>query len=199
MQVEDGRDTAGLILDAAREILEKQGYAGLSMRRIAAHVGISQAAIYRHFPDKDGLVRSIAKAGYDRLLASLLAALTEAGGSDERKVAEGIRAYVAFALENPAQFRALLIEDAGPARPGRDSLQPGVALRRKTFELMVSVLRHGAESGSFAPCDPELSAQAVWTSMFGLAARLVLESELTPAHREALIERHIEIIIRGLR
>jgi len=63
---------------------------------------------------------------------------------------------------------------------------------------LTALLRRGIDSGLFTPSDPELSAQALWTAVFGLAARLVLEPGLPAARREALIERHIEILIRGL-
>ena len=43
------------LLNAAAELFSKQGYAGVSMRDIARAVGITQAAIYHHFPNKDAL------------------------------------------------------------------------------------------------------------------------------------------------
>ncbi len=196
----DAQDTASTptrIRRAAEEILAEGGYEALSMRKIASRIGLSQAAIYRHYKDKDELVGTIVAAGYAELVA-LVERLNEKGGSPAEILAHTVRAYVGWAEERPELFKALLLREVRPASAGVAGLAPGVARRRRTFGLLADLLARGMEEGLFARADPELTAQAVWTSIFGLAARLVLEGELPREHREALIERQVNIIVRGL-
>jgi AcrR family transcriptional regulator len=196
METED-EGSASRILAAAAGILEGEGYEALSMRKVAARVGLSQAAIYRHYRDKAELVASVIGAGYSRLTSSLEEGDYGAGRPD-LALAEGVRRYVDFALDSPRLFRAVLLQDLGPAGKEIEAFAPGVSRRRKTFELLSSAIARGMAEGIFAPADPELTAQAVWAAMFGLAARLSIESGLERGRIEALREREIEIILRGL-
>lgn len=56
----------------------------------------------------------------------------------------------------------------------------------------------GIEKGKFRALDLELTAQIIWTSTFGLLSRLLLEKDLPPDQKEALINHHFEIILSGL-
>jgi AcrR family transcriptional regulator len=167
------------------------------MRKVAAKVGLSQAAIYRHYRDKADLLASVIEAGYSRLTSSLEKVDSESKRPDEA-LAEGIRRYVDFALSSPRLFRAVLLQDLGPAGRSIEAFAPGVSRRRRSFALLTAGVAKGMAEGIFAPADPELTAQAVWAAMFGLAARLSLESGLDRERLEALREREIEIILRGL-
>jgi len=80
-----------------------------------------------------------------------------------------------------------------------NSLSEGIARRRRTFALLAARLRRGMDEGVFEPADPELTAQAVWTSMFGLASRLVMEKDLPPGRAALLTARLSRIVIQGLR
>ena len=61
------RDVRFKICDATRTILSTEGIEGLSMRRVAAAVGVTPTAIYRHFADKDELVAAIVDEGFAML------------------------------------------------------------------------------------------------------------------------------------
>jgi AcrR family transcriptional regulator len=189
--------SASRILAAAASILAEEGYEALSMRKVAAKVSLSQAAIYRHYRDKADLLASVIEAGYSRLRSSLEKIDSENKRPDEA-LAEGIRRYVDFALDSPRLFRAVLLQDLGPAGRSIEALAPGVSRRRRSFELLTAGVAKGMAEGIFARADPELTAQAVWAAMFGLAARLSLESGLDRGRVEALREREIEILLRGL-
>ena len=196
--VEGGKGTAERILEAAGELLASGGYEALSMRRIAAMVGLSQAAIYRHFKDKDELVGRLVASGYAELVA-LVESLEADGGPPDQVLERNIEAYVGWALGRPTVFKALLLREIGPAAEAVNSLSEGIARRRRTFALLAAHLKRGMDEGVFEPADPELTAQAVWTSMFGLASRLVMEKDLPPGRAALLTARLSRIVIQGLR
>ncbi|OHE61268.1 MAG: hypothetical protein A2Z99_11200 [Treponema sp. GWB1_62_6] len=192
--------TAGRILDAASALLVAGGYEALSMRKVAAVVGLSQAAIYRHFDDKAALVGAIVERGYG-LLRAVIENLDDPEANPVDLLAAGIRGYVTFANENSSLFKAVLFQDIGPSQERVNALTPGVARQRKTFELLAGLIARGIAEGFFAASDPEITAQAVWAAMFGLAARTVLErgDEAGAERRRLVVDRQIEIIINGLR
>lgn len=193
----DARTTARRILNAAAKLLATEGYASLSMRRVAASVGISQAAIYRHFKDKAELVSKLVGEGYGELSA-MIERVAERDGPPEKLIASSFRDYVEFAVSRPALFKALLLQDIGTAGKTVEAFATGVSRRRRTFELLTAMIGRGMDEGVFTRADPELTAQAIWASFFGLASRVVIEG-LPADRRGALVERQIELVIRGLR
>lgn len=196
-KTQTGADTAEKILRVATELLEQKGYAAISMRRVGELVGVSQAAIYRHYRDKDDLMLRIIGDGYADL-ASRIETLASSRGTLEERLCSAFHGYIDFVLERPSLFKALLLQDIGPAGRAIDALGAGVSRQRRTFELLATMLREGMDSGVFERAEPELTAQALWSAVFGLAARLAIEE--SPAEKAALlVERQLNILIRGLR
>jgi AcrR family transcriptional regulator len=189
------RGSSARILAAATELLVEEGYGALSMRRVAARVGLSQAAIYRHYRDKAALVGKIVAEGYSGLV-ELVEALDDRSRPPDLLLATGIRAYVDFATRSSSIFKAVLLQDIGPSGAAVDALSPAVAGRRRTFALLTELVRRGMDEGLFAPSDPELTAQAVWAAMFGLASRAAIEGG--SGHATLVVDRQIEILLRGL-
>lgn len=96
-------DLRQALLDAALALVEQGSADAISLREVARRVGVSPAAVYRHFPDKQALMEAIAAAGLARLGAVQAEA---AAGADPPHAFEAVgRAYVRFALDNPGLFR----------------------------------------------------------------------------------------------
>ncbi|PKL26188.1 MAG: hypothetical protein CVV47_03400 [Spirochaetae bacterium HGW-Spirochaetae-3] len=196
-QIDDGIDTAERILRAGLFLLETKGYASLTMRRVGTLAGISQAAIYRHYRDKDALVFRIIGDGYADL-ARRLETLASGENPPDEKLLLAFRGYIDFVMEKPALFKALLLQDIGIAGSALNALGPGVSRQRRTFELLAATLREGMDTGYFERSDPETTAQVVWSAVFGLAARMAIEG-VPPDRAAVLADTQLRILIRGIR
>lgn len=97
-------DLRSALIEAGLAHLESGGEADISLRQLARETGVSATAVYRHFPDKRALLGALADEGYARLGAAQQVVADEAGGGSKGFAAAG-RAYVRFALDNPALFR----------------------------------------------------------------------------------------------
>jgi len=106
------------IVAAARELLEQEGAAALTMRRLAERLGIRAPSLYKHLPDKATLEAAIIATGFEDTAAVLEAAL-DAGGAEP--LAALAAAYRAFALAHPHLYRLMTDQ---PLR--RDLLPAGV-------------------------------------------------------------------------
>lgn len=97
-------DLRDALLNAAEAVLAERGVAGFSLREAARRAGVSPAAPAHHFGDARGLLTAIATLGF-RGLCEVLEAANRDGGSDRRAriLAQG-RAYVRYALAEPARF-----------------------------------------------------------------------------------------------
>jgi AcrR family transcriptional regulator len=97
-------DLRGAILEAAGRMIEKDGFAGLSVREAARRAGVSHTAPYRHFPDRKALLAALAAEGFSQLAKVL----------ENRSGRELAEAYVRFALEHPQRFRLMFASGRAP-------------------------------------------------------------------------------------
>ncbi|MFE3499576.1 TetR/AcrR family transcriptional regulator [Kitasatospora sp. NPDC059160] len=165
-------DLRAACLRAARELLEEDGGSGLSLRAVARRAGVSATAPYRHFADREALVSAVASEGYLELAAALTAAHPAPATPDE--LAAVAVAYVRFALDRPALFRAMFAEPCDPANEERAAAT--AAVRQYV---------HGIVHGVFPGADPEALSTAVWALVHGLAF-LHLDGKLDAGSPEAV-------------
>ncbi|MFD6267994.1 TetR/AcrR family transcriptional regulator [Nocardia asteroides] len=149
-------DLPTALVRAAIELLEENGATELSLRAAARRAGVSTAAPYRHFADRDALLSAVAAVGY-RDLAMELAAAGTAPATAEDFTAIAV-AYVRFALNRPGLFRAMFAEPCDPSDPDR------LAATTAIHEYVRSIVRK-----AFPDSDEEALATALWSMVHGLA------------------------------
>jgi AcrR family transcriptional regulator len=110
---------AAEIVDAARNILEKEGRDGLTMRRLGDELGIRAPSIYKHFTDKSAVESALIEDALAEIGTALHAALARPGR--HRAVARLLATYRAFAVAHPNLYR---LATAGPL--DRAALAPGL-------------------------------------------------------------------------
>src|ERR1700735_4391524 len=122
---EDRDAIRGRLCDAAARLFLEEGEAALSMRRLAAEVGCSPMAPYRHFADKQALIAAIRSQAFDRLADAL-----DGVAQDNRHRAADIGdAYVRFARANPAAYK-LMFDLAQPDEAAYPELAAAAARAR---------------------------------------------------------------------
>jgi AcrR family transcriptional regulator len=168
-------DLRTALLRAALELLEESGASALSLRAVARRAGVSPAAPYRHYVDREALVSAVAAVGY-RELAERLAAAHPSPSSPEQLASVAI-AYVQFALEKPALFRIMFGEPCD-----RDNDE------RVAATAAVSLYVRGIVERGFPQADPEALATAIWALVHGLAF-LHLDGKLDASTPTGVAER----------
>ncbi|MGW1604009.1 TetR/AcrR family transcriptional regulator [Streptomyces eurythermus] len=149
-------DLRAACLRAARELLEEDGSAGLSLRAVARRAGVSATAPYRHYADRDALVSAVAAEGYRELAGHLSEAHPAPSTPDE--LAAVAVAYVRFALDHPALFRAMFAEPCDPA--GEERVAATAA---------ISAYVRGIVRAAFPGVDAEALSTTIWALVHGLA------------------------------
>ncbi|WP_345813838.1 TetR/AcrR family transcriptional regulator [Paraburkholderia sp. PREW-6R] len=112
------------ILDAARHIVMREGFAALSMRKIADAIEYSPATLYLHFASRDEIAQALCAQGYAQLLQTFMP-LADIADAGERLKALA-RAYVAFGVAHPETYRLIFMEDPsymGAALGGEASME----------------------------------------------------------------------------
>ena len=185
------------IIHAASDILVKEGYDSLSIRKIANKIEYSPGIIYHYFKDKADIITSVAEEGYGRILKSLSEMPIDTE-NPAKSIENTFRMYIELMLEVPQQFRAILMNDIEGLQDKVNILREGVSKERKSLQGLCRLIELGIEKGKFRELDIELTAQIIWTSTHGLLSRLILEKDVTAKQQERLINHHFDILINGL-
>ena len=110
---------AEALIDAALDLIREFGPAGFSFAEVTRAVGVSPAAPYRHFRDRDALMAEVARRGFEKF-ADKLAKAWNKGGPDSMTALKNVgKAYLAFARAEPAYYAAMF-EARLPADMSRD-------------------------------------------------------------------------------
>jgi AcrR family transcriptional regulator len=149
-------DLRAACVRAAMELLEESGETALSLRAVARRAGVSPAAPYRHYADREALVSAVAAVGYRELAERLAAA--HASPSTPEQIASVAVAYVQFALERPALFRIMFGEPCDRDNDERVAAADAVSL----------YVRQNVER-TFPNADAQALATAIWALVHGLA------------------------------
>ncbi|MGW4490659.1 TetR/AcrR family transcriptional regulator [Streptomyces sp. NPDC004376] len=168
-------DLRAACLRAARELLEEDGSAGLSLRAVARRAGVSATAPYRHYADREALLAAVGAEGYRELGTHLAAAHPAPTSADD--LAEIAVAYVRFALDHPALFRVMFAEPCDPASEER--LEATIAISQYVRGIVHDV---------FPDADQDALSTAVWALVHGLAF-LHLDGKLDASVPEVVAEQ----------
>jgi len=185
-------DLQAALRDEAERILKTRGVAEVSLREVARAVGVSHAAPYRHYANREALLADVAARGFERLHARF-EALPQRPKPAQR-FADLLRAYLEFAAAEPAIYRLMF----GPELRKAD--HPPMA--QAGFRALDAV-RKAIEALDIAmPATAE--AMAAWSLAHGLAL-LILDRRIEfepgvdePIDHLALAERAGDIFLAGL-
>lgn len=188
-------DSRAVILDAAERLFMQDGYRGISMRQIAEEVGVTKAALYYHFQDKEDLFIAIVER-YLLEMSALIDQVTAAdasGVSAREQVSELVRRILAQPPEQRSIIR-LASQELGNIHPHHRARF--LALYHDRFVgRITALLQAGMERGELRALDP---AVATW-SLLGMMYPYFhptppTQSALTPA----LIDQLLQIYFDGL-
>jgi AcrR family transcriptional regulator len=187
------------ILSAARRLFLADGYERATIRKIASAVGVSSAALYLYFPDKDAILRGIAEDTFGALLARLEDARHGPGDALTRMRA-GMQAYIAFGRAHPDEYRlTFLSKMMSVSSPGRTAQACGdIEAADRTFNLLVQDSRALIEAGIFRPIDPLEAAETLWACMHGATAILIDHTEHLTTDSDVLADRVVDIALCGM-
>ena len=164
------------------------------MRRVAVAVGITPMAVYRHYPNRAGLLNALADKGFEDLATSL--AGKRFSGNVEERLAKMVEIYLDHALHNPRLFELMFLKPReGARRYPRDFKSGG----SPTANLMANVVREGMESGHFAGDDAweivfEMGALSHGMIMLYLGGRM----SMTPTQFRVFYRRSFRRYFHGI-
>jgi AcrR family transcriptional regulator len=186
------------LIQAALDLIAQKGPAGFTFAEAARSAGVSPAAPYRHFRDRDELLASIAQHGFE-LFEKQLSAAWDDGRPDTFTAFSRVgKAYLAFAREHPAYYSAMF--ESGV--PMQDNPALLIASERAFAIIRAAAERLIALAPPNVPRPPAMMmALHIWSLSHGIASlfgRGDATSRKLPMSAEDLLEAGVLVYLKGL-
>jgi len=192
-------DLRNALIRAGLELLSEGGAAALELRKVARKAGVSHAAPYRHFADKQALIAAINEEGYYRLAESIKSARAEEPDDDIFAQLLAIAlAYIHFAIDNPwlmrEMFSGLTVE--------REAYPGLYEASKQVFKQYVEVITRGQQQGNIIQGEVGGLAGVLWSLLHGVAM-LIIENQMhpyvdEPEKIEQMVLMSIQSLYRGI-
>jgi len=169
------------LIERGRSSLKEGGVAKLSLRAVAADLGVSHAAAYHHFKNKDDLLTAIAVATFAELERYQRKILEKPYKDSIKRLQALAAAYIDFALSYPDEFRLMFSPQLRSDKVRTEVEEAG----RRVYQLLIGAVQDIKDEGTVLSTDVEQAAISLWTCVHGLAS-LILDG---PLYRNAKTER----------
>jgi AcrR family transcriptional regulator len=185
------------LIGAALDLISQKGPAGFTFAEAARQAGVSPAAPYRHFRDRDALMADVARQGFERFAQRLAAAWDDGRPSPTAALERLGRAYLGFARDEPAYFSAMF-ESGVPVARHRDLSEASdraFTVLRQACEAVVATLPTGKRPPAL------MLALHIWALAHGIASLFARGDDARrslPISAEELLEAATLLYLQGL-
>ncbi len=183
------------ILAAAEALLIATGdESALSIRAIAAAVGVTPPAIYLHFADRSELIFAVCERRWSALQGAMDAAAAGVADPIERIRRRG-EAYLRFGTDHPEHYRVLMMSrpEETPARFGDERLAGTAGI-----EVVAADLREAIAAGVLPDQDAGEAAVMLWMAVHGMVALLISKPDFPFPPAEQLFDHFYRLTMAGL-
>ncbi|MGM0641275.1 MAG: TetR/AcrR family transcriptional regulator [Thermotogota bacterium] len=186
------------IIQVAKEIVEKDGFDGLSIRKIANKVGYSPGNIYQYFKNKDHIIEDMISDTYLSMLEILKKNYKKFETISDEIVFK-YRKYIDFALDNSVYFKMIMINENEDILKKTSVLKEGSSIKQPALFFLRRYIEKGIEKKEFCVENIELTTQSLWVSVYGLIMRLIVEKNVDKEYRNKLIDYHLNLLINSIK
>lgn len=191
-------DLRRALIEASLALIADEGFSALTLREVARRAGVTHAAPYRHFADKEALLAAVAEEGFRAMASEMRERMDKESSPSERLLACGV-AYVLFAVRHPAHFRVMFGPHFNKPSEHEDMTKEGT----HSFGLLMQSITQGQQAGELRPGEPLPLALMAWSQVHGLASLLV-DHQLDrpgqpPPDAEQLATSQTRLLFEGLR
>ena len=187
----NGPRTAAQIRRAALKLITRHGYEAMSLRALAADVGIQAASLYNHIATKQDLLYQIIAEHLDALMHSADAAVTVAGADPVARLRAFIGHHLLYHLDKRQEVFIANFELRALEPP---NLAKAVAQRRAYEERLIRLIEDGIAQGALKPTDTRIAAYAMLAMLTGACTWFRPDGRLSKAE---LVQLHTDLILNG--
>ncbi len=159
-----------LILDTAMKLFFEKGFENVTIRHIAEKIEYSPATIYLYFKDKDDIIYTLHREGFEQLYR--LQQTTLSIKDPLKRLRKQGEVYVSFALENPEYYDLMFIM-RGPVRKIKEMKEWDIGFR--SFEFLRQNIKECMEAGLFREKNIDVATFSLWSYAHGIVSLIIRE------------------------
>jgi len=167
-------DLKNALVKAGVEILAKEGLGRLSLRKVAKQAGVSHAAPYSHFADKQALIAAISTEGFKQLFNQIKAVFATYRNDPENLLIETTWTYLQFALNEPDRFKLMFSSVIEKEKDYPDFVE----ISQNNFRQLVEIVERCQQANILKAGESDLIALSVWGTVHGFIS-LLLEGQIS--------------------
>ena len=187
----NGPATSAAIRKSGLQLIYQHGYEALTLRELAADVGILPGSLYNHIKTKQDLLFTLVRDHMTDLLANLDLALV---GRDEP--ADALTAFVRLHVTYHMERRYEVYIANSELRSLEPENRAAIVAMRQAYEVrLIDILDRGIASGGFQVADTRVGAFAIIAMLTGICTWYRPDGPLSP---EQIVSLHTDLVIRGL-
>jgi AcrR family transcriptional regulator len=203
------RSLRELLLEAGVGLAREGGPDALVLREAARRVGVSHNAAYRHFANREDLLRAVADRARAELAGTMRQRLAEVDAADrsleaaKRRLHLAGMAYIQFATAQPGLFRTAFTGPGLTAKDAHHPLTAGVIASEDqlgAFELLKRQVEQLVRAARLPPRARRYASLVAWAAMHGLSM-LALDGQLdglSDRERDEVVDRLVRMVEAGL-
>ncbi|MFT8952766.1 MAG: TetR/AcrR family transcriptional regulator [Gluconobacter sp.] len=186
-------DLRRALIDTALAMLAADQNWTFTLREVARRTGVSHAAPYKHFRDREALLRELARIGFVRLEKTMAEAMRPDLPSTRAQFMAAAQAYIGFAWQNPGLYRLMFSSDADK------TIDPQLHdAAMSTFGILLRLLENGQRDGSFRTVAISAQAAASWGQVHGLAMLAISNQLLEEKVGSAPVPAALDVLLDGI-
>jgi AcrR family transcriptional regulator len=185
------------LVNTALTMVEREGIGSITLRELTKRLGTSRSALYRHFDSKEALMHEVIIAGFERFDQAIEPTLHQKEFSVLERLNNMGRAYINFAVENPAIYRMIFGHEFKDVR--EDNCDINDDTKANGFHALVTLLLEGQEQGLFKKEDPILQANVVWSMIHGLSNLLIDGHLHVKDNLDAIYTAGVQTLFEGIK
>jgi AcrR family transcriptional regulator len=180
------------LIDEACKQIEQEGAISLNLSKLAQKIGVSQPAVYRHFPNKQALAISVARRGLEQLTEDLRQATQDVQSDPFEGIRAITKAYIGFALNHTEITRMMFSMKERTAEPDLYNASKAAAVP------IFCIVEEAKRCDSLRNNDVEKTVRIIWAAIHGLAMLLMDEQMPLVTQSPSELSEYIEATARAL-
>lgn len=185
------------ILNTAEPYFVQGGIDAVNIRQIAKDIGYSATNIYKYFESKDAIIHALISKRMVEIASSIdQIDINNVSFIDALK--QAFTSHIDRVLTYGEHYKTVMLSSHPILLERTSMLNPKTIERLPAQKKLIETLRLGISRGELKNVDPIMTAQVLWSSMFGLLIRILVENNQDHDYIHQLINHQIDIMIHGI-
>lgn len=185
------------ILHAAETYFAQGGVDAVNIRQIARDIGYSATNIYKYFEHKDAIIHALISKRMHEIASSI-----NEVDINQHHVIDAIKQaftlHIDRVLVYGEHYKAVMLSSNPLFLERTSMLNPNTLERLPAHQKLIETIKIGIARGELKPVDPIMTAQILWSSVFGLLMRVIIEGYPDQTYIHKLLDYQLDTLLNGI-